>query len=292
MLPAFLGLGVPKAGTTWLHHLLAGHPEVWMPVRRKEVRFFTTHYDEGLDWYAGFFPAGEEAARYGAVGEITPEYFHWQQGRCAERIAGVPSIRKFILSLRNPVDRAFSAYGHRVRNYNYRGTFEDFMAERPHEIACGHYARHLDVYLRRFEREQFLILLFENLFDDVEATKRRLAAFLEVDSARFPAEAGQEAMNRTYIPRFRGAFALAQKGLRALRRRELGGALGFIHRSGIGPLTKRLMGRRSKEDALPPMRPETRARLIRRYADDVRRLEALAGLDLSAWKQDLGLAPH
>lgn len=37
--PHFLGIGAVKAGTTWLHHNLARHPDVWMPPI-KELRYF------------------------------------------------------------------------------------------------------------------------------------------------------------------------------------------------------------------------------------------------------------
>jgi hypothetical protein len=37
--PNFLGIGAQKAGTTWLHHNLQAHPDVWMP-RVKEVHYF------------------------------------------------------------------------------------------------------------------------------------------------------------------------------------------------------------------------------------------------------------
>ena len=37
-LPNFLGIGVPRGGSTWLHALLATHPDVYMPTRdRKSV---------------------------------------------------------------------------------------------------------------------------------------------------------------------------------------------------------------------------------------------------------------
>jgi|YNPMSStandDraft_1061717.scaffolds.fasta_scaffold11919_4 hypothetical protein len=31
MFPDFLGIGAQKAGTTWLHHNLARHPQIWLP---------------------------------------------------------------------------------------------------------------------------------------------------------------------------------------------------------------------------------------------------------------------
>ena len=68
-LPTFLGIGVPRAGTTWLHQLLSAHPDVFLPSRRKEVRFFDRHHEEGQGWYEGFFCPPDEADRYSAIGE-------------------------------------------------------------------------------------------------------------------------------------------------------------------------------------------------------------------------------
>jgi Sulfotransferase family len=42
-LPTFLGIGAPRAGTTWLHANLRKHPEIWLtPV--KEVHYFDTRH--------------------------------------------------------------------------------------------------------------------------------------------------------------------------------------------------------------------------------------------------------
>ena len=71
-LPTFLGIGVPRGGTTWLHTWLDSHPQVCMSTRRKEVRFFDRHYERGLGWYESFFCPPEERDRYSAVGEIWP----------------------------------------------------------------------------------------------------------------------------------------------------------------------------------------------------------------------------
>jgi hypothetical protein len=96
-LPTFLGIGVPRAGTTWLHGLLDSHPDVYVPSRRKEVSFFDLHYGRGVEWYKRFFPADSETARYQAIGEITPFYFYGRD--CPERISRM-SVSKLLLMLR------------------------------------------------------------------------------------------------------------------------------------------------------------------------------------------------
>lgn len=287
MFPTFLGIGVNKAGTTWLHDLLDSHPHIWMPSRRKEVNFFTRHYDKGLDWYERFFPDSSESEKYKEIGEFTPSYLYGDE--CPYRISKVSSIQSFILSLRNPVDRVYSAYGHSVRNHNTSYSFEQFLDAKPHQVERGLYASHFKNYLRYFDRDQFLILRFENLFSNVAETRKKLADFLGVDPDLFPKEAGKQQRNVTFIPRFRTAFAVAQCLIRTMKRWELGRVLELLRRTGIGPFAKRLFGQQQKEDVLPSIQPETKARLARRYLSDIGELEKLTGLEFSDWKRDLSL---
>ena len=37
--PDFLGVGMQKAGTSWLYEQLRNHPDAWLP-KRKELHFF------------------------------------------------------------------------------------------------------------------------------------------------------------------------------------------------------------------------------------------------------------
>jgi hypothetical protein len=63
-LPNFLGIGVAKAGTTWLTALLATHPDVYLPTKLKDIRYFNNYYDKGSDWYQSFFPSAGDAKKY------------------------------------------------------------------------------------------------------------------------------------------------------------------------------------------------------------------------------------
>ena len=49
-LPSFLGLGTQKGGTTTLHRLLAGHPQVFLPPC-KEVHYFDLNAEKPSSWY-------------------------------------------------------------------------------------------------------------------------------------------------------------------------------------------------------------------------------------------------
>ena len=274
-LPTFLGIGVPRAGTTWLHELLAAHPDVYVPNRRKEIHFFDKHYELGIHWYEGFFPSDEHASRYQAIGEITARYFCCDH--CAERISQVPSVRKLILILRNPVDRAYSHYGMRIREGLFSGSFEDFLSSHPDMIQMGFYSRALENYFSHFNKEQILLLIFEHAMADIPNTKGVIANFLGVAVDRFPPTAGTKKVNISYIPIYQSAYALFGSVARNLRGRNLDWIVNFGKSVGI----RRLFG---TGGSLPPKKEETRKRLWNLYEPEIRALECLLQMDLECWR--------
>lgn len=106
MLPTFLGIGAPKAGSTWLHQLLGSHPHIYVSQTVKEVRYFDDRFTKGDDWYRSFFPGEQRAGRYTAVGEISPRYLYCRE--CPERILKLLNRPRLILILRDTVGRAWS----------------------------------------------------------------------------------------------------------------------------------------------------------------------------------------
>lgn len=273
-LPTFLGIGAPRAGTTWLHGLLASHPEVYMPTRRKEVRFFDQYYQRGLQWYGKFFPSDAQAGHYTAIGEISPGYLYCPG--CPERIASIPSITRLILILRNPVDRAYSDYGERIRFRHFSGSFEDLLSLEPQVIQFGLYSPRIRDYFCCFQRDQLLVLIFEHAVADVPKIKETLARFLGIGVERFPSAAGTERVNRSYIPKPRPApHALVKFVHGKLVDWDLDELAGLITRIG------ELFG---EAGPLPPMKEETRQHLRETYADEVRELESLLQVDLECWK--------
>ncbi|MBC7234626.1 MAG: sulfotransferase domain-containing protein [Chloroflexi bacterium] len=275
MLPNFLGIGVPRAGTTWLHQLLVDHPDVYVPERRKEVRFFDEHFERGVRWYEGFFPASGQGDVYRAVGEISPQYLYG--AHVPERIAQVCGSIKFILLLRNPTDRYISHYLHFYKNGIYTGTFEQFMQSDTLVFDRGLYSKYIVRWLELFAREQFLILIFEEATCDVEGTKRSLAEFLDVDAARYPPGAGEGAVNESYVPRRLGLYRLAFLASQRLREWDLDWLVNWAKAVGV----KSAFGR---ERATPTVGAEWQAHLDARYADEIGRMERLLGRELTVWR--------
>jgi hypothetical protein len=100
----FLGIGAQKCGTTWLYELLSLHPEVRFPAG-KEVHFWDSQRERGIDWYRSLFNDQPESV---AVGEITPAYAILARDAIEEVARTFPTVRLIYL-LRNPIERAWSA---------------------------------------------------------------------------------------------------------------------------------------------------------------------------------------
>src|ERR1051325_7242645 len=215
-LPTFLGNVVQRAGTTWLHVLLSSHPDVYMPSQRKEIRFFDKYYDRGLAWYSTFFCPSEEAQRYRAIGEISTQYYETEG--CAERIFATLPKSKLIIMLRHPVNRAYSQYGFVVQRRNYRGSFRDFLTDRPKALEKGFYSRYLNEFLRYFDRSQILALVFEDVFVDLAKTKKTIADFLEIDVEKFPSSTTNGKVNASSVPAHQSLYGLVVKTGRRLRK--------------------------------------------------------------------------
>lgn len=200
-LPDFIIIGAQKAGTTTVYDNLLKHPQV-MPADIKEVHFFDTHWQAGVNWYrAHFARRGEMRAGQGAVtGEGSPYYlFH---PLVAERVKQVVPQAKLIVVLRNPVDRAYSHYQHEVRRGREPLSFEQAIEAEPQRLAGelkkvlgdasynsfalqhfsyverGKYAEQLERWFAVFPREQFLVISSDELNKSFEATMQQVFGFL------------------------------------------------------------------------------------------------------------------
>jgi hypothetical protein len=275
-LPTFLGIGVPRGGTTWLHTLLNSHPNVYMPTRRKEVRFFDRYYERGLGWYETFFCPPEHAEGYQAIGEISTQYYDCEE--CPKRIFTTLPESKLIIMLRHPVSRAYSHYGFCVQRRNFRGSFEDFLATRSKALEKGFYSRYLKQYLRYFDRTQILALLFEDVFIDIFKTKKTIANFLEIDVDKFPSSVTNGKVNASSVPTFQFLYGFVVKTGRRLRKRNLEPVVDFVKRLGIDRIL-------AQGNSLQPLDGELKKHLGQLYQDEFDELEQCLQIDLSCWRK-------
>lgn len=275
-LPTFIGIGVQRAGTTWLHNLLTAHPDVYMPTRRKEIRFFERYYERGLDWYETFFSPPNQASKYKAIGEISTQYYDCE--KCPERIYNILPKVQLIIMLRNPVNRAYSHYGFVVQRRNYRGSFEDFLTSRHRSLEKGFYSRYLRQYLQYFDRSQILALIFEDVFNDIPKTKKLLAEFLGISVNKFPSSEGRSKVNQSTVPRYQFLYGSIVKTGRKLRKRNFEPLVDSVKRLGIDRIL-------SQGSSLPPIDEDLKQHLNRMYLNEFVELENCMQIDLSSWRE-------
>jgi len=209
VLPDFLIIGVPRAGTSSLYNYLIQHPNI-VPALWKEVNYFNLNYNKGVNWYKSHFPSTLIKFYYTKIkktnfmtGEATPEYLYRKID--AKRVHDLLSNVKIILLLRNPVDRAHSDYWQSKRKGRVSLPIEEVMKnqinEKPKPIEeidteennekelyrfrgkflfRGLYVDLVKYYLETFPNDQILILKSEDLFADPQAAFDQVLNFLKL----------------------------------------------------------------------------------------------------------------
>jgi len=192
-LPNFMCIGAAKSGTTSLYDILKQHSDVFIP-SFKEPHFFDipSVYKNGISWYRKTYFNGVKKQK--CIGDFTPTYLFEEDA--PQRIFNdLGKDVKFIIVLRNPVDRAYSHYLHSLRDQHESLPFSAAMKEersrinkedyltflRLSYVLQGLYFEMLNRYYSLFPKEQFLIINFESEFiDKREDTMLRILKFLGI----------------------------------------------------------------------------------------------------------------
>jgi hypothetical protein len=106
-LPTFLVIGATRSGTTWLHSVLSRHPDIFVP-DKKELNFFNERIlKEDLQSYFNDFDPGDHGPRP-VRGDMSVNYSILRPA-VVERIKRLLPDVRLVFTLRNPVDRMWSA---------------------------------------------------------------------------------------------------------------------------------------------------------------------------------------
>ena len=227
-------IGAQKAGTTALYYYLAEHPRI-VPSREKEIGFFVpelfadwpehpnhrilctpggTAFDDprsyqlAAAWYHSQFPLPHELGAERITFEATPEYLYYP--RVARRIFEYDPGMKLIVLLRDPIDRAFSAWnmyrsfgGYRPLIYAPKKEIREFdvairaeideirgnkTPQGPGYVRRGLYHEQLARYLEWFDRRQIVVLDSVDLRRSTSVAVAQVLSFLGVSEYRRPGE--------------------------------------------------------------------------------------------------------
>jgi hypothetical protein len=294
MLPNFLIIGAPKAGTTSLHDYLRQHPQIFM-CPRKDADFFAFEGESiacrppmvlkspeivDIETYRGLFEAADGQR---AVGEASVGYLYSR--KAAERIRHHLADVRIVAVLRDPVDRAFSHFLHQVRDgHESCPDFETAVAAEPqrinsgwaydwHYVQLGFYHRQLEAYYERFPTENIYVGLFDDFKADPGGFYRDLCRFLNVDDRCRPDMSLRH--NVTGVPQNRRLYDFLTRPHPLKDRFKR-----FVPEKTRRRLKINLRNRSMKK---PPLRRSTADALRRRYRQDLLKLQRLIERDLSAW---------
>ena len=297
-LPNFLVLGTAKAATSSLYTYLRQHPNIYLsPIA--ELNFFAHEgrdlnfrgpgdleyiwsdslvatYEDYCKQFAGV--AGETA-----VGEVSTHNLYSEQApELIKRY--VPNV-KMIAMLRNPTDRAFSAFAHMVRDG--REETDDFraaLAREPERIRdnweplwhyknMGFYGAQLSRYFETFGKDQIKVYTYDDFVARPLNVVQDIFAFIGVDPGFVPDMS--ERINVSIMPRSRQLqdMMMGKSRVRsALRSLVPASARSRIRDFILQHNTKRLR-----------LAPEARRELTNDYRHDIGLLGRLIGRDLSHW---------
>jgi hypothetical protein len=176
--PNLIILGAQKCGSTSLAYYLGQHPDIYL--LPQEGHFFSKNsWENNIDNYLNLFSNRQE--RY--IGEKTPHYFH-HPSACKRIKKFCNNDVKFIVILRNPVDRAYSAYywwsGKGKIDYK---NFEECINAKITRMGIkgiGKYISHLKKWYKLYPKECILCLKTEDLDNNPQQVLNKVCDFLSL----------------------------------------------------------------------------------------------------------------
>jgi hypothetical protein len=194
-LPDFVIIGAQRAGTTSLYEFLVAHPDV-RPAAKKEVHFFDRPPRRLLHYRAAFPIGPRRDSRSWRTGEATPSLLYQQSA--PTRVAAALPDGRFVVLLRDPVDRAYSHWALEHSRGNELLDFEGAVAAEPARLASepetnpkgglavlhrrasyvrrGEYADQLLRWFDAVGRDRILVVQSERLYREPAATTAALPA--------------------------------------------------------------------------------------------------------------------
>jgi len=295
--PNFFIVGAQKSGTSALTGWLQLHPRVFMsfPKEPGYLAFLEGGYPYP-DGYGRPAPASKwvvsDREKYldlfaeapddsAVIGEASTWYF--STPGVAARIKQYSPDAKILVILRNPADRAYSAWCHARREQlepcddfasaldmeQERGEVEFLL--RYHRM--GLYSEALKEYQSLFDPSRLLLLFYEDLVGDEAILWQKLCAFLDIDALEKVPQ--QRRLNQSGQPRSR----VVQSMLKSYRfRRAVRAVVPF---RGAAFIKEKLDNVNLKR--FPALDEASRYRLRQFYREDIEKLSLLTDRNLDSW---------
>lgn len=297
-LPEIFIVGAAKSGTTTLAYLLSRHPNIYMP--RKEPGFFAFYNCEEeaipseirpyqvtqLEDYVALYKDKPEG--YVGLDASVANLTHSERAISNFNQVFGPEVarqKKYIIILRNPIDRAFSHYKMMLRNGNEELSFEEAIVPEVVASRVGRrsgydylgfslYAERVSQYLKAFPEVK--VFLQEDL-KDTDKLSKELIDFTELGGT---IDAGKnEILNVSGAPKSK----LLGRVMRSKPSKFKDFIKSKIPQSAVHGFQKMKMRATAMNVKPIHMSPETREKLAPEFREDILRLQDALQRDLSSW---------
>lgn len=275
----FVGIGVQRCATTWIYECLREHPEICMPQSKGNGVFKEENLPKAIKKkFSG------RCKKEQKQGEFDLSYY--LDAEIALKIKDYNPDMKIVISMRDPVERAYSNYlsVKSLQDKNW-ASFEEALNERPIIKERGFYYKYLKKYYNIFPKENILPVLVEDIKKSPVDFIQNIYTFLEVNDDFEPKSINSRFNDTAFKLSVPGRF-IHQKITPWLRRTKLGRKIRFSHLVrklyyNFAHLYAKKTGTRK-----PSIKPETEQYLRELYKPDIKKLEQLINKDLTNWKRD------
>lgn len=217
---------------------------------------------------------------------MTPAYMI--SSTAAEKIAYYQPQARLIVTLRNPLDIAFSSFRWRMQLglIGQRVTFADALRNDPMIIRDAEVGSNLDPFLQRFPPQQFHYVFFEDIKSKPDFVVAALCRFLGVSP--FLPDGLTASVNETKAAKFPLLSQSFRSAVIFAKRMQAGVLIDTLKSTSVGQVVKQ---------AAMATKPNTRQLVITdeaieivcdRLLSEIQTLETLTGKDLEHWRKTLG----
>ena len=196
MEPNFFIVGGSKCGTTNMSYHLMEHEKIFMPDLNEPYYFCRLDVPndfkrDSMIWdkkkYLDLF---KNANKHQRVGEATSTYLHCPNA--ANDIKNQFPDSKIIILIRNPIERAHSAYFSYQFMHPDKRSFPEMIIDHENKIKNnefflysildpGFYSKHIKKYQDVFPEEQLKIIVFEDYVKNTKKIVESVLEFLNID---------------------------------------------------------------------------------------------------------------
>ncbi len=295
-LPNFFILGAPKCGTTAVAKVISTHPDIFVPPE-KEVRYFSDDslYQQGTAYLAERFSA---AAAANIRCDASPQYIYNKKvmDRMIDLYGEELADLRFMVMLRDPVDRAYSAYWMAVR-YGWEersfdeaveqnlkvGTEQKYQADGQFNIhsyiEAGMYFKQIEPWLKKVPEARLKIYTQEVLQQQPDVFYQQLSKYLGVELIGH-VDTNMK-VNQASMPRSKTIMKMTDE--KSILKEII---KPFIPQNLRYRLRRSISDKNLKPTRYEPMSKKTRDLLVSVYRDDVDRLRSAIDIDLELWKSE------